>query len=340
MIGSAGPQSLSSNSMSAENRYSEILKETSRAFYLSLAILPAGAREPLSLAYLLARAADTVADSATDHKEDRAPTLRLMQTSLSSDVGELPTRLSLFHPEKEGERRLLAVYPRVVRLLHEADEPIKRPIQDVVGTLIDGMLWDQELFHQDDCLNGLSAEELEKYTYLVAGCVGPFWSRVCALSDSRLSHLTEQDEMAVEFGKALQWVNILRDIPQDQEENRFYLPPLTSPEFAGAFLRGSHRVLDAFEAACLYPLLFPRFFIRHRLAVFLPLALGLRTLERLFRSGGPRHGERVKVSRREVFGWLAVGLLAGGSNTVMKGILADLRKRARTSLRNMESNFV
>ena len=340
MIGSAGPQSLSKLSMSAENRYSEILKETSRAFYLSLAILPAGAREPLSLAYLLARAADTVADSSTDHTEERTPTLRLMQTSLGAEVDDLPTRLSLFRPEKEGERRLLAVYPRVARLLQEADEPLRRPIQNVVNTLIEGMLWDQELFHQDDSLNGLSAEELEKYTFLVAGCVGPFWSQVCALSDSRLQHLTEQDEMAVEFGKALQWVNILRDIPQDQKDHRFYLPPLIKPEFSEAFLRGSHRALDAFDSACRYPLLFPRFYVRHRLAVFLPLALGLRTLERLFRSGGPRHGERVKVSRREVFGWLAVGLLAGGSNTVMKGILAELRKRARRSLKNLESNLV
>jgi farnesyl-diphosphate farnesyltransferase len=326
--------------MSAENRYSEILKETSRAFYLSLTVLPADAREPLSLAYLLARAADTVADSATDHGKERAPTLRLMQRSLGADAGELPTRLRLFHPEKEGEQKLLDAYPRVAQLLQEAEERLKKPIQKVVSTLIDGMLWDQELFDRDGCQYGLSAEQLERYTYLVAGCVGPFWSYVCALGDPRLGHLTDQDEMAVEFGKALQWVNILRDIPQDQKERRFYLPPLRSPEFAGAFLRGSRRALDAFDSACSYPLLFPRFYVRHRLAVFLPLTLGLRTLERLFDCGGPRQGQRVKVSRREVFGWLAAGLLAGGSDTVMKGILADLRKRARRSLKSLESNLV
>lgn len=41
----------------------ELLKSVSRAFYLSLRVLPAGLREPIGLAYLLARAADTVADT-------------------------------------------------------------------------------------------------------------------------------------------------------------------------------------------------------------------------------------------------------------------------------------
>ncbi len=325
--------------MSTENRYSEILKETSRAFYLSLAVLPAGAREPLSLAYLLARAADTVADSSTDRTEERAPTLRLMQRSLRSADNDVSSKLELFHPEKEGEQKLLDVYPRVAQLLQESDLTIKGPIQTVVDTLIEGMLWDQELFHQHTRREGLSSEELERYTFLVAGCVGPFWSQICALSDPQLSHLTSQDEMAVEFGKALQWVNILRDAPQDQRESRFYLPALESSELSDAFVRGSRRALSAFDSACRYPLLFPLFYVRHRLAVFLPLALGLRTLEKLFLSGGPRHGERIKVSRGEVFGWLAVGLVAGCSNSLTKGILTHLRKRARRSLKNLESNF-
>ena len=39
------------------------LRSVSRSFYLSLAILPRSLREPIGLAYLLARAADTVADT-------------------------------------------------------------------------------------------------------------------------------------------------------------------------------------------------------------------------------------------------------------------------------------
>ncbi|MCA9778632.1 MAG: squalene/phytoene synthase family protein [Candidatus Eremiobacteraeota bacterium] len=326
--------------MSDRNRYSEILKETSRAFYLSLAVLPSGAREPLSLAYLLARAADTVADSPTEHTDSRTPVLRRMQASLTDvQVGSWD-QLRLFQPEKEGEFRLLRAYPEVLELLHESEPSIRQPIQSVVGTLIEGMLWDQQLFHDKTSQEGLTIEELEKYTYLVAGCVGPFWSQVCALSDPRLSHLISQNEVAVEFGKALQWVNILRDVPEDQKQGRFYLPALERPELPAAFLRYSERALCAFGIASHYPLLFPSFYVRHRLSVFMPLVLGLRTLELLFEAGGPRHDQRVKVSRQEVFGWLAAGLAAGCSRTVLKGILAALRKRAWQSLKKLESDFV
>ena len=40
-----------------------VLKSVSRSFYLTLAVLPADVRAPVSLAYLLARAADTIADT-------------------------------------------------------------------------------------------------------------------------------------------------------------------------------------------------------------------------------------------------------------------------------------
>ena len=41
----------------------EILRSVSRSFYLTLAVLPANVREQVGLAYLLARAADTLADT-------------------------------------------------------------------------------------------------------------------------------------------------------------------------------------------------------------------------------------------------------------------------------------
>ena len=42
----------------------DLLRSVSRSFYLSMRVLPAPMREPVSLAYLLARASDTLADTA------------------------------------------------------------------------------------------------------------------------------------------------------------------------------------------------------------------------------------------------------------------------------------
>ena len=51
----------------------------SRSFYLTLKALPKELREPISLAYLLARTADTIADTASSEKTTRKirPTTRV-----------------------------------------------------------------------------------------------------------------------------------------------------------------------------------------------------------------------------------------------------------------------
>src|SRR5947207_10674159 len=49
--------------VSADQLLGEILRSVSRSFYLSIRILPWRLREPVGLAYLLARATDTVADT-------------------------------------------------------------------------------------------------------------------------------------------------------------------------------------------------------------------------------------------------------------------------------------
>ena len=48
-----------------------LLREVSRTFYLTLRVLPSSLREPVGLAYLLARAADTVADTRLISPGDR-----------------------------------------------------------------------------------------------------------------------------------------------------------------------------------------------------------------------------------------------------------------------------
>src|SRR3989454_2122564 len=69
-------------------------------------------------------------------------------------------------------------------------------------------------------------EELDHYTYLVVGCVGPFWTVLHMTHRRRLSDwaLREMSEQGVSFGKALQLTNVLRDVPGDLAHGRCYLP--------------------------------------------------------------------------------------------------------------------
>ena len=71
-----------------------------------------------------------------------------------------------------------------------------------------------------------TSEELDDYTYRVAGCVGEFWTHLCrahlfpdaALDEGLLV------KRGVRFGQGLQMVNILRDLPVDLRAGRCYLP--------------------------------------------------------------------------------------------------------------------
>src|SRR5207244_11812432 len=70
----------------------DLLRQVSRSFSLSLAVLPGPLREPIGLAYLLARAADTVADTRLIKCEGRLghlETLRRACAGEAVDVGAL-----------------------------------------------------------------------------------------------------------------------------------------------------------------------------------------------------------------------------------------------------------
>ena len=63
----------------ADDLLGGLLRQVSRSFYLSLAILPRPLREPIGLAYLLARAADTVADTPLIKRDERLAHLEALR---------------------------------------------------------------------------------------------------------------------------------------------------------------------------------------------------------------------------------------------------------------------
>src|SRR5688500_5034323 len=63
----------------------ELLASVSRSFYLTLKALPRQLREPISLAYLLARTADTIADTAAVPAEARLDCLQRFQVLVEKD---------------------------------------------------------------------------------------------------------------------------------------------------------------------------------------------------------------------------------------------------------------
>ena len=100
----------------------DLLRRVSRSFYLSLAILPRPLREPLGLAYLLARAADTVADTRLIARAERIGHLRTLRRAYAGDAADVAAvaRAAAPRQAEAAERTLLErvedVLARVTRL--------------------------------------------------------------------------------------------------------------------------------------------------------------------------------------------------------------------------------
>jgi len=160
--------------------------------------------------------------------------------------------------------------------------------------------------------------ELDDYTYRVAGCVGEFWTKICrahvfteARADDR-SLLTN----AARFGKGLQLVNILRDIPEDLRRGRCYLPserlancglkpedlfkPSNETKLRPLYRHYLDLATSHLAAGWNYTNELPRRCIRVRLACAWPILIGIRTLDLLRSANVLDADQRVKVSRPEV----------------------------------------
>jgi farnesyl-diphosphate farnesyltransferase len=328
----------------------DLLRQVSRSFYLSLAVLPRPLREPIGLAYLLARAADTIADTPLLPRADRLghlETLRRACAGEPTDVGALAGACAPYQAHL-AERRLLERLAEALERVEALPPADRHEVRAVLATLTSGMIFDLTRFPGDDA-KGLAAietlEELDHYTYLVAGCVGPFWTVLHVAHRRRLADwaLRETSEQGVSFGKALQLTNVLRDVPGDLARGRCYLPArelaalglgpgdLLDPSGAARALPLYRRLiglaLEHYNVAWEYTLAVPRLEWRMRLACAWPLLIGLATLARLAAHPNPLAVGPIKISRGEVRALLTRSTLTVWSNRALAADAARLRAR-------------
>jgi len=185
-----------------------LLKEVSRSFYLTLRLLPPGTREVISLGYFLARASDTIADSVALPIEMRTQHLTEFMKAVS--VGEcVGFRDSYDGLKHAGEVRLMQALNTILEVVPTLEVDEQMAIKKVVKVITEGQLWDLTYF-SDSCTQVESDEQLDHYTYQVAGCVGEFWTTVLAMN----GYISERDsaemnEAGVRYGKGLQLTIIL-----------------------------------------------------------------------------------------------------------------------------------
>ena len=355
------PDVLSLSHQQRQKRFRRLLRSVSRTFYLSLTVLPKGLREPVGLAYLLARAADTIADTRLLPPDQRLGLLLSFRDQVRG-----PARLPILEKIKDAlteaqaipeERTLLESLPEFFEFLESLPEDDRRLVRTVLATLTYGMEGDLINFPHEDSGEIAALErtaDLEKYLYHVAGCVGEFWTEISAAHVAGLNGWDPgaMAELGVAYGKALQLTNILRDLPRDLRIGRCYLPieqlePLgleppdllnaeMGPRAQPALSQGIRAALGYYADGEKYLLAIPRRCVRLRLAALWPMLIGLATLSRLAQDaqkGLWLETERPsRVSRKWVYRTIALSLPTVVFNPALKFWVHRLRRSVESNL--------
>jgi farnesyl-diphosphate farnesyltransferase len=202
----------------------ELLRRTSRSFYLTIRLLPRCLRTDITLAYLLARGTDTIADTSTAAVEQRLDLLRAAQRSLrEARIEGYDPHTWIRFQRDPSEAALLERLPHLWASMQVCDVPVQKLIANLMDHVLEGQIFDLVRFYEG--AGPLTADERERYTYLVAGSVGEFWHDVCRLKlgDYNTAASDAIRSRARHYGQALQLVNIIRDRNMDQALGRIYL---------------------------------------------------------------------------------------------------------------------
>ena len=300
-----------------------LLKNTSRSFYPTLKYLPKKVRGQIGLLYLLARVADTIADSKHGVTQDLLECLEQYNLVAQGNSSQLPdfTKLAEIQ-ENPNEAELLMNVSDVIEGLQVYDEGDKQRMLECLDIIIGGQILDLERFgiaKEGGKISALNDNvEMDDYTYRVAGCVGVFWTK---MSLAHLISMPEEKqevffERGIRFGKALQMINILRDIPEDLRFGRCYIPKqdldkyglnpedLLNPENIDKFRPLYDQYLDLtnehLDEAIEYIKMLPETQFRLKASCMLPVLIGQRTVTLLREGNILDSADRIKVTRDEI----------------------------------------
>lgn len=173
---------------------SAIVARSRSSFTWGMRSLPKPRRDAIFAVYAFCRMADDIADSETMHAERKRALLQAWRTEIAAAYVGAPV-------SSIGQALRIAV--------DRFDLP-----QSEFLLMLDGMGMDV-----DGPVVAPSRAELFAYTRRVAGSVGALSIRIFGARDC-----PERDDFALALADALQLTNILRDVEEDAQIGRVYLP--------------------------------------------------------------------------------------------------------------------
>ena len=176
-----------------------IARREAKNFYYAFVALPMPRRNAICAIYAFMRRADDLADDESLSREERRRRIELWQADWRG----------VCHGGDSSDLVFVAVRDTIERF----DIPLS-----LLDELVAGVTMDLDTGASDAPDTYATFADLYRYCYLVASVVGLVCIRIFGYKDPRAEKLAE------ETGIAFQLTNILRDVAEDAERNRVYLP--------------------------------------------------------------------------------------------------------------------
>lgn len=207
-----------------------LLKNTSRSLYLSVQALPRAMRPAFSVAYLLCRYADTIADTPLLPAARRLYWIEKFPSVIEHQPAEEMDQLAREIAggcDNPYEKILIENLRPCLDAFNKIPNDQKPFILEVARAVCEGMKIDLQTFPQEKnapVAAFQTAKELENYCRLMGGKPGQFWSQLIFHTSKIHADKETFFELGRHIGDALQIVNILRDLPKDLQIGRCYFP--------------------------------------------------------------------------------------------------------------------
>ncbi len=326
----------------------------SRLFYTTLAVVPADVRDQIGLGYLFARAADTIADTDLIDRSRRLDFLSQLKAQFVSEqiswsqIRDIQQAMGPLQQDS-SERVLLERLEDCFRLFQECSPEDRRRVQRLMTTLTQGMEMDLSRFpgqSVEDLVALKTIDDLDRYTYYVAGCVGEFWTDLmCAHRKALASwNVKQMSDVGVRFGKGLQLTNIVKDVAHDLQKGRCYIPEtmldevgLTPrdllnetnlPRFRPVLSKLVRMAAEHLDQGWMYTMSIPRHEMRLRLSCMWPILSAGESLKLVLQSPDLLNPKvKVKIPRSKVYQILALTTFTGACGYVGTAYWGRLRKQ-------------
>lgn len=195
---------------------SAIAQREAKNFYYSFRVLPEHKRNAMCAVYAFMRRADDISDDETlpvaERREVMARWLEEWRNARRSEITDDP----VFHALNDTQKRFAIPDALLEDLVRGTTMDLEETQQDVVSVS------DTTILKQGTRTRTFqiyrSFDGLYRYCYLVASVVGLVCIHIFGYSDPRAELLAERT------GVAFQLTNILRDVSEDAERGRIYIP--------------------------------------------------------------------------------------------------------------------